>query len=379
MKSKGIERMPVLMIGPVAPPAGGMATSMNNLMTSALKDKYDFCVLDTTGYLERYGRPNIFMIAYYQFSALFRLAFILIKRRPRIVHVHMATGFYFYRRAADIAISKLFGKKVIIHVRGYRFPDFCAKSSVAGKWAIRSTLGMSDKIIILSDHWKGLLGPLAGAGKLIAVPNGVKLAEFRRQKDKKEELGILKDKKTILFMGPIGRRKGAFDLLDAVPAVAGKTGDVVFIFCGSGERRGEIEKFKRLAEAKNLSSYIKYAGDVSGQDKYDHYLSSDIFVLPSYGENLPNSVLEAMAAGLPVVASDAGVIPELIQDGVNGFIIKAGDTEAIADRVIRLAQDSDLRMSMGKRNVELVKERYDMPIIAAKIDRIYRECLGSAG
>ena len=366
----------VLIIGPVAPPVGGMAVSLDNLVTSSLKDKYDFCVLDITGYMARTGRLNIFMIAYCQFSHLFRLAHILITKRPRIAHIHMTTGFYFYRRAVDIIVCKLFGKKVMIHLRGYRFTDFCRRSSVPGKWTIRFVLGISDKIIILSDRWKDFFSTLVSAEKMTAVPNGVKLSEFRIEKNKKDQLGIPKDKKLVLFMGPIGRRKGAFDMVDVASIVLDKTKDAIFVFCGAGERKGELDQFKYLAEAKNISSYVKYAGNVTGQEKYDYYLSSDIFVLPSYAENLPNSLLEAMAAGLPMVVSDAGVIPELVRDGVNGFIIKAGDVTAIAERIIRLVHDKELRASMGKRNIELVKEKYDMPIIADKIDRIYSELLG---
>jgi len=364
------------MIGPVAPPTGGMTVSLDNLVTSALKDKYDFHVLDITGYMVRTGSLNIFLIAYHQLRHLFGLISILMTKKPRIVHVHMTTAFYFYRRGVDIVICKLFGKKVIIHLHGGRFADFYRKSFVLGKWTIRSVLGLSDKIIVLSDYWKDFLSAVIDAEKVSVVPNGVKLSEFRLEKDKKDELGIPKDKKLVLFMGPIGRRKGAFDMVDVVSAVVSKAEDTFFVFCGQGEYKGEVDQFRRLVEEKNVSSHVNYAGNVTGQEKYNYYLSSDIFVLPSYVENLPISLLEAMAAGLPAIASDVGMIPELVQDGVNGFIIKAGDVTAIAERIIKLAQDKDLRISMGKRNLELVKERYDMPMMADKIDRIYKELLG---
>jgi glycosyltransferase involved in cell wall biosynthesis len=126
---------------------------------------------------------------------------------------------------------------------------------------------------------------------------------------------------------------------------------------------------------EKIAKYIKHVKVISGQEKYDYYMSSDIFVLPSYAENMPNVLLEAMAAGLPVVVSNVGANPEIVEDGVNGFIIKPGDINAIADRIVKLAEDSNLRKSMGQINLKLAKEKYDMSIVAEKIDKLYQGLL----
>ena len=160
-----------------------------------------------------------------------------------------------------------------------------------------------------------------------------------------------------------------------VPELTEKVGTISFLFCGTGEFKGEIEIFKEMVKEDRFCKYVKYFESISGQQLRDIYLISDIFVLPSYAENLPNSMLEAMAAGLPVIVSDVGAIPEVVKDGVNGFIIKAGDIASLTEKILILTESSDLRKSMGAHNVQLIKEKYDMPVVADKIDAVYRELL----
>ena len=374
MSGGDLHKTGVLIIGPVAPPVGGMTVSLNNIITSKLKDEYDLYVLDVTGCKDRDKKAGLLRRACHQIRLIGELCRILIVKRPRIAHVQMAGSLYYYRRGLDILICKLFGAKIIFHLRSCRIIEFYNNSSALGKRVIRSIMGTCDKIIALSSYWHDYLSTLTDPKKISIVPNGVKLSEFRMKEDRRDELGFSKDQTIVIFMGPIGKRKGAFDLLDAVPSVLVNAPNTRFVFCGEGEFDGELETFKEDINAKNLFSHVKCAGSVTGQEKYDYYLSSDIFVLPSYAENLPNSLLEAMASGLPVVVSDVGGIPELVKDGFNGFLVKAGDVNAIAKNVTDLAKDGNLRKSMGKINLTLVKEKYDMPIIADKIGDIYMSC-----
>lgn len=364
----------ILIIGPLAPPVGGMAISLENLLNSDLKNRYDLLVLDITGKRTR-TKSSVLVGFFYQIYLIFKLISILIQRKPTIVHVQMASFLYFYRRSLDIVICKLFGKKVIFHLRGGRFVEFYNKSSFLGKFFIKFILNISDRVIALSKFWYDFFVGIMNDERIIIVPNGVFCSNFKTVTNQKKELGFLDYNILVLFIGPIGRRKGTFDMLDAVPIIINKVKNLDFIFCGTGEFAGEIEQFLDSIKKRKLSTYIKYEEKIYGQKLFDYYLSSDIFVLPSYAENLPNSVLEAMAAGLPVVVSDVGAIPEIVKDGVNGFLVKPGDINSIAEKIIKLAEDKDLRKLMGRRNLEIVKEKYDMPIIAEKVDKIYQELL----
>ncbi|MCM8760897.1 MAG: glycosyltransferase family 4 protein [Candidatus Omnitrophica bacterium] len=370
-----VDKRKVLLIGPVAPPVGGMTISMENIVTSKLRESYTFYVLDVTGCKTRDKKASILKRMFHQIRLFWRLFYILMRKNPALIHVQMSSFQYFYRRGIDIVVSRLFRKKIILHLRGGSFVEFYEEAPYIAKWAIRVVLGMSNRIIALSSYWKEVLVTMSEPAKISVIPNGVKVSELRLKENIRPRLGLSATDIVILHVGPIGRRKGSFDLVFAIPLILEKINKARFIFCGIGEFEGEIDELLSLIKEKGLSDVFWYAEKLSGQDKYNYYLSSDIFVLPSYHENMPNSLLEAMAAGLPAVVSDVGAIPEIAKDGINGFLVKPGDIISLSEKIITLSSDAVLRKSMGKRNLEEAKEKYDMPIISDKIDKVYKELL----
>lgn len=367
-----MDKKKILFIGPLPPPTGGMGVSMQNIAGSHLKDKYDFIIFDITGKRSRHSSAGLAGRMFYQVSLMYKLVCILVKDRPAIVHVQIASYFYFYRRGLDVIVSRIFGRKIILHLRGAEFIDFYDKSLAPGKWVIRSVLNISDRIIALSRLWGDFLIRIADPGKVVVIPNGVVCSGAGLVNDKKKELGFGDRTRFVLFMGSIGKRKGVFDILDAIPQVIIRAKDVAFIFAGPEEDDGALEEFQRKIRDKAIDGHVLYVGTVSGQEKIDYYLSSDIYILPSYAENFPNAMLEAISAGMPMVVSGVGAVPEVIEDGVNGFIIKAGDVAGISEKVSELLKNELLRNSMREKNIKMAKERYDMPVVAAMIDEVYK-------
>lgn len=369
-----IKKPKILIIGPLPPPSGGMATSVYNLLNSHLKDAYDLLILDITGYRTR-KKKNYFPIFSYQLFLFFKLFYLLLLKRPAIVHVQVASFLYFYIIAIDIMLSKLLKRKVIFHLRGCRFKDFYKNSPHIGKLFIKFILKTSDRIIALSQIWMQFISAIIeDANKVIIIPNSVDCVKFRQFENKKLKMGFSKDDLMVLFVGSIGQRKGAFDLVQCIPRITSDIRNLKFIFLGREEFRGEKEKLDNLIKAEKLTNVFSL-GEVSGQEKIDYYLSSDIFVLPSHAENFPNSLLEAMASGLPVVASDVGAVDEIIRDGENGFLIKPKDIDAIAEKISILSKDNILRSSMGKKNLELVRNNYDLPKVMQEIGSLYKSLL----
>ena len=109
--------------------------------------------------------------------------------------------------------------------------------------------------------------------------------------------------------------------------------------------------------------------------KYKYYKQADIYVLPSYAEGLPMSILEAASYGLPIVATRVGGIPEIIDDGVNGFLIDPGDKGALTDRLLRLIENPELRSQMGRAAYQKVKEKFDVDTVVKQLDSLYQEFL----
>ena len=129
---------------------------------------------------------------------------------------------------------------------------------------------------------------------------------------------------------------------------------------------------KKICNKTDLCHYIRLLGPIAGQEKINTFLNSDIFVLPTYAENMPNTLLEAMAAGLPVITTPVGAIPELIEDRENGFLINQGDYKSLANKIENLRISKKSRLRMGKKNIKIIRNKYDFGIVANKLDHIYK-------
>ena len=126
-------------------------------------------------------------------------------------------------------------------------------------------------------------------------------------------------------------------LLDVIERMKEKiSGKIVFNFGGNGE----IEKFKKTMKDKNLAEIVNYIGWISGDDKINHLSKADAFILPSYNEGLPISILEAMTYGLPIISTNVGGIPELIKDKVNGLIIEPGNHNQLEESLKFVLQNN---------------------------------------
>ena len=118
---------------------------------------------------------------------------------------------------------------------------------------------------------------------------------------------------------------------------------------------GDIEEVNQIITNEKLERIVKYEGWVSGNKKVELLNMADAYILPSYNEGLPISVLEAMSYELPIISTRVGGIPEILEDGTNGFIMEPGDKKAIKEAIERLMDDEDLRKKMGQKSALMVK------------------------
>ena len=236
--------------------------------------------------------------------------------------------------------------------------------------SITRTLERANLVIALSDEWRVRLQRMAPRASIRVLPNPVVVDDFAPALAGRPE--VPPDGGTVLFLGAFGKRKGVYDLLDAMPAVVEARGEVLLDM--GGDR--EVAKVRRLVEEKALRGNVRMLGWVSGDDKLAAFTRAHVYVLPSYNEGLPIGVLEAMAAGLPVVTTPVGGIPEVVRDGVNGIIISPGDVRALSAAVLRILDDSELRQRMSEANVEFVRSRHDASLVAATLCEWYNEIWG---
>ena len=189
-------------------------------------------------------------------------------------------------------------------------------------------------------------------------------------------------KNKILCCGRIKRAKGIYEVLDAIPRVIEKYPNTKFYFMGNESRIPSkvdlgLLMFKRKVESLNLQNSVKLTGYVSGRKKIKYYHISNMYVLPSYTEGLPNVFCESMAAGLPFISTSVGGLADSVENGKNGFLLDSLPPEPneIAEKIIYLLDNPQIMQEMSKNSVRLAKNKYDVETVCNKMNLIYKNLL----
>jgi teichuronic acid biosynthesis glycosyltransferase TuaC len=173
----------------------------------------------------------------------------------------------------------------------------------------------------------------------------------------------------ILFVGRLSKLKGIYELLEAFARLHRKHDQVELHLVGENKLGNILNK---LLEEREIKSNTKVHGPIAHDDVKYFYHIADIFVLPSHSEGLPTVLAEAMAIGLPIVATDVGGIPEIITHGKNGYLVKAGDTDSLSEALNVLVSNNTIRLEMSNLNKVYAHKKFGYNSIAKKIWQIYQ-------
>ncbi len=210
--------------------------------------------------------------------------------------------------------------------------------------------------------------PFFPAGRLVVIPNGVDLPSV--PPGLPASMRAATGDFTACFVGRLAPQKGLEHLLRAARLLEERGRQFRLILAGEGP---EEEKLRALAAGLRLAG-AEFAG--YREDVRSLLAGCDIFVLPSHYEGMPLSVIEAMAAGLPVVATPVGGVPEVVEDGVTGLLVPVGDPEALSAAIEKLAASPELRLRMGKCGQERAYALFGAPRMVDETDLLYRTLLG---
>ena len=183
----------------------------------------------------------------------------------------------------------------------------------------------------------------------------------------------------VLYTGRIEYRKGTVPLLRSVPYVAQEFPDVQYVIAGGQHTSINDRTLNRVLDGDDIRSHVHLLGHVLWQQLADWYRQSTVFVMPSYYETFCISAVEAMAFGLPVVATTAGGLPEVVEDGVTGILVPPGDPQALAEAVVRLLRDPDMRERMGQAGRERVLEKFTVEQVVEEMLKLYHEVVFEHG
>ncbi len=367
----------VLVVGPGLGQVGGVATFIEILATSpVIAEKYRILRLDTTRSAQDLGLENRLSLTNINYLVRQILQFVVVnlREKPGLIHVQVTSGLAFWKAGIFILLGKLFGAGTVAHLHGGMFDKYYAACRPWTRKWIGRFFASSDMVVALSEKWRQfLLTEVRGDFRVEIASNPVD--RLFAEALEAGQSAVSDGKKVILFLGSLGRRKGVFDILQAAPAIFEKHPDARIIFAGAEESRGEKLRIDELCREKRLDEKATFIGVVTGRKKLSVFQNAMIYVLPSYGENLPFSLLEAMSLGLPVVTTPVGAIPEIVKDGENGFLVDPGDIRALASRVDRLLSDEPLRRAMAAANRARIKADFMPDDSMKQMDRVYSRVL----
>ena len=297
-----------------------------------------------------------------------RLARELSAERFDLIHSHL-----FWANLAARTAGRLAGVPAIVN--SHHGVD--AWPTASHRWLERRTIGLADRVILCSEavraHARDRLH--LPEARLVTIPNGVDAARFRKPQVREAARRALDLRKEDRVIGSAGRLdepvKGYSVLLSAFRIIAARRADTICLVAGSGPAEPAL---RAAADAAGWGSRFRFLGE--RQDMPDFLQALDLYVQPSRLEGFGLAALEAMAAGLPVVASRTGGLPEVISDGATGELVPPGDPGALAESILALLADPDRRSSYGALGARRAAQSFPLEGMVRSWAELYREVLG---
>jgi glycosyltransferase involved in cell wall biosynthesis len=289
-------------------------------------------------------------------AALVQFGKLLLRREVACVHAHVAARGSFWRKSLFLVLGHIGGARTIFHLHDGSFPAWYDARSSWVRFIVRRVLCRMDRVIVLSTVMESWVNGIEPAATTVVIGNPVDLPP--------EPAARFPGK--LLFLGRLWREKGVYDLLDAL-ALLNQAGLHFELVCAGD---GDLDGVRQKARELGIGDMVTLPGWVEGEAKAALLQSTSVFVLPSYFEGLPIGVLEAMAHGIPVVATDVGGIPDAIGSQA-GILVKPGDINALAAAMTTLLSNRALQTQMGAAGRRRIAAEFETSKVLEKIGAMY--------
>lgn len=350
--------MKVLMIGVDKSTGGGMWTVAENYISDE-----EFSRGVGLTYIPTSISGTVGARLWFTAKAYVRILLQFIRVRYDIAHIHMSERGSVFRKSIAVLLAKMFRCKVILHLHGAEFEEWYKKMPSVIRRYVQFIFRISDNIIILGEYWEKFITSIsAGKTEVKVVYNAVRLPETNLYNA---------DAVNLLFLGAAIERKGIHDLLRAIKMIDGKlNSDVKLLICGP-DPENKIEN--RIRES-GLEGRAVYKGFLDANGKREVFRQTMVNILPSWHEGMPMTILETMAEGIPNIATDVAAVSEAVNTE-NGALVHAGNVEEIAEQILRLVQDRELRIRKSQNAYDTVKEKFSLEVHLKKIRNIYESLI----
>ncbi len=314
--------------------------------------------------LNSYGPGTFWKMPFYFLCCLTSLFIACARGHVDITHIHMSFGGSAVRKLALMRVAGFFSVPTILHLHGSEFAVFGDRLSPRLRGILAEQMARAARIIVIGQFWQQYLVERLGIDdcKVIVVANGVPLPPAMSQHRKDGACRLV-------YLGALGSRKGTSDLLRALASPRLRSLQWDAVIAGNGD----VAAFRAEAAALGVADRVALPGWIGPEESQALLASAAVFVLPSYNEGLPVAVLEAMAAGIPVVTTRVGAIPDLGIDNAAGFLIDPGSIEDLTDRLATLVEDPTLREHFGANGRRRVESNFTIDSTAHRLATLYRE------
>lgn len=296
--------------------------------------------------------------------ALLRLITLRAQGRLGLIHANVSKRGSTLRKLIVALLARQLGVPLVIHLHGSGYHEFYDGLSPRLQRPVRAMFRKAARVIVLGEFWASwVTGRMdLPSSRVDILYNGVPATGVGpRQRDCPH----------LVLLGRIGPRKGVPELLDALasPAMADRPWTATI----AGD--GDLEPYRRFVAERGLAERIALPGWLDGGAATALLQSADILVLPSHAENFPISIIEALAAGLAVVATPVGTTPELLVDGISALFVPVGDAEALRDSLVRLVDEPDLRARIAAAGHEVFRRDLDIDGLARRLAAMHTETI----
>lgn len=355
----------ILFILHFPPPVHGSSIVGQAIKNSAtINESFDcrYINLLVSRTVDETGKPSFIKI--FRFITLwFRLLYEIVRKKPDLAYLALtASGAAFYKDVLIVALLRLFGIKRIYHLhnQGVRQNETKLINRILYSFVFKNA-----DVILLSNQLYKDIASFVPVTAVHICPNGIVDTTVTATSNSSQVQNPFR----ILFLSNLLRLKGVFELLEACSILQQKGIDFECNLVGA---EGDITalQFNNKVIQKQLSHRVHYIGKKFGKEKEEIFAKADVFVHPTLNDCFPLVLLEAMRAGLPVISTFEGGIPDIVEDGTTGFLVPQKNTIALADKIEELIRNTELRHFMRKQGRAKYENEFKLEIFESRLKEI---------
>ena len=355
-----------LIFGSFAPNSvpSGLDAALDNLLASPLRERYELEVVS----VYRNSSPARGMLRRLGYGSLLFAQSVRRLRASRcsLADVHAVSGRDFLKSGAVLMAARATQTPVALRIHGGDFDRAYADASTAERRITRALLRVANRVVLLAKSWENIVTEIEPSARTAVIPNSVDCAALRAAGAQRPP-----GARNVLMLGGFCERKGHFDAVEAAAMVSRSHADARFLFFGSERDPGAASALRARIDLHGLANTVFLVNPVFGKEKLAQIAKACILILPSHVENMPMAVMEAMAAGLPVVATKVGAIPEMVADGETGILVEPRQPAQLARAIEQLLENSRLRRDLGARAAAIARTRWDTAVVGRQTAELY--------